>query len=381
MLPLNLYIHIPICKNKCPYCHFFSVKKNSINLNQYIKNLHKEFLHKQELFNLQKKTITSIYFGGGTPSLLNTEQIKSILENLKKSAKISPTVEITLEINPNHITTQKLQKFINIGVNRISFGIQTINSRLFTYHQRKNNLLHLNKLLKISENNNISYNLDFIYAWPEQNLKDLKKDLDFALNSKAQHLAFYELEIKPPTPIFFKQKKKPNIFPPENKIIKMRNLIEQTLKKENWEHYEISNWCKNKKYSQHNLNFWQNQEYLGLGLNASSYINQELIINNKDFTTYYQKKGSFHTEPLTKVENALQYIMKTLRFNQGLYFENLPQKIQKPISQFFKSLKPQYFKELSKEKVILSEKGWLKYDYLLSQINNIIYENISESKN
>src|SRR6056297_617624 len=131
MLPLNLYIHIPVCKNKCPYCHFFSVKKNSINLNQYIKNLHKEFLHKQKLFNLQKKTISSIYFGGGTPSLLNIRQIKSILENLKKSAQISPTVEITLEINPNYITTPKLQKFINIGINRISFGIQTINSHLF----------------------------------------------------------------------------------------------------------------------------------------------------------------------------------------------------------------------------------------------------------
>lgn len=373
---LNLYLHVPFCRQKCPYCHFFSIGEDQkkYNYDSYIKEMHKELVDKYRHFNLKEYKLNSIYFGGGTPSLLPASHIKYLLDLIHTLWEYDETLEITLESNPNYILPNYLDEIAKIGINRLSLGIQTINPKLQEFSGRHSSQKHLAEIIQKAKNLNLKTNLDFIYAWPQQNSKDLHMDLDFAQKQNPEHISFYELEIKDETPIQKLKENSPEIFPPENEIIKMREFLEKELAAANWEHYEISNWCRKASPSQHNLNFWQNEEYLGIGPSAASYLQNQLINNKAELHQYYNFDQQYEVIPLTNEENALQYLMRALRTNRGLDLKKLEKDLGEKLLKFGAQLNPELFLEQSSEKIILSEKGWLQYDHLVNEFSEIIYD-------
>lgn len=379
---LNLYLHVPFCRSKCPYCHFYSIGEDQkkYNYDNYIKEMHKEIVDKYRHFNLKEYKLNSIYFGGGTPSLLPAGHIQYLLDLIQSLWEYDEKLEITLESNPNYILPNYLEQITQIGINRLSLGIQTVNPKLQEFSGRHSNKKHLEEIIQKAKTLNLKINLDFIYAWPKETTEDLSVDLNFAQEQNPDHIAFYELEIKDDTQIQKLKKASPEIFPQENEIIKMRQYLEENFAKNNWEHYEISNWAKNNSYSQHNLNFWLNEEYLGIGPSAASYIQEKLINNKAEIHQYYNFQEQYEIIPLTNEENTLQYLIRALRINKGLDLNKIEKNLAEKLLKYSKKLNPDFFLENSSKKIILSEKGWLQYDNLLNEFSEIVYAYFSKNK-
>ena len=380
MKNLNIYIHIPFCTKKCPYCHFFSSEKR-FNAEYFLETLQKEVILKYKEFNLKNYKINSIYFGGGSPSLLSAEHFNFVLNLLNTLWEIPEDTEISIETNPAHLLPQYINAISKTKINRISFGIQSFQKKLSPYTNRNHNLGHIQELIKTAKNNNLKVNLDFIYALPEENLEDLKNDLEIIKGLDIDHISFYELEIHKNTEIYKLKKEKTELFPSEKNILEMHQLLTSDLKNADWEHYEISNWTKNKSYSQHNLNFWKNEDYIGFGPSADSKIQKQLIHNVEDFKKYYNLENFYQISPLTITENDLQYIMLGLRINTGIDLNKLNSEITNKFLKFNKNIPAENFTESNKKKIILSEIGFLKYNYFLEEYSNIVYDHYSKSEN
>jgi oxygen-independent coproporphyrinogen-3 oxidase len=344
-----------------------------------METMQKEIIYKYRKFNLKNYKINSIYFGGGSPSLLSAEHFNFVLNLLNTLWEIPEDIEISIETNPAHLLPQYINNLSKTAINRISFGIQSFQKKLSPYTNRNHSLDHIQELIETAKKNKLKVNLDFIYALPEENLEDLKNDLEIIKGLDIDHLSFYELEIHENTEIHKLRKEKAELFPSEEKILKMHELITTDLNDSYWEHYEISNWAKEKNYSQHNLNFWKNEDYIGFGPSADSKIQNQLIHNLEDLKSYYNLDNFYQISPLTNAENDLQYIMLGLRINTGIDLNKLDSKITKALLEFNEEIPRENFIQSDNEKIILSEKGFLKYNYFLEEYSNIIYDHYSEN--
>lgn len=270
---LSIYIHWPYCEKKCPYCDFNSHVSDSIKQvdwqRAYLTQIDERFS------KLGKVGIKSIFFGGGTPSLMNEGMVGAILEKIN-SYTINDIyqAEITLEANPSSVENKKLIGFKRAGVNRISVGIQSLQQKNLEFLGRKHNVLQAKEAIEIVQNNFSNYSLDFIYGLPNQSEEDWKKELQEILEIKTPHLSLYQLTIEKGTEFYSAFKKGLLANLNEEMAQKLMVITNSSLENKGFINYEISNFAKKGFESKHNLNYWQFGSYVGIGPGAHGRINK-----------------------------------------------------------------------------------------------------------
>ena len=370
----GIYIHIPFCKKFCHYCDFHK----SLNLKdkgRMIKALVKEM----ELENgfLESEQVETIYFGGGTPSVLDYEEIMIIFEGLYKYFKISKDAEITYETNPDDLTKQYLNKLVKTGINRLSIGLQSFSDRelrlLNRRHQSKTGI----KAVYDSKNagfENIS--VDLIYGIPEMSMETWENNLDIAFQMEINHISAYHLTIEPDT-VFSKYIKEGRIKIPEEDISieQFRVLIEKAGENK-FLHYEISNFCLDGFFSKHNTNYWKQVKYLGLGPSAHSYngkIRRWNVADNKMYMDSISKnKIPFEKEYLDNKKKYNEYILTSLRTIWGIDLKFLEENYSKEAMDYCKGLSKRFIDygmiKKKKDNLILTDQGKLIADNIISEL-------------
>ena len=313
----NLYIHIPFCNKICSYCDFCKMYYDSSLVNKYLVELEKEILS-----TYQGEVLDTIYIGGGTPSSLNLEELEKLFKITDKLNK-SSNLEFTIEGNFESTDYEKLKLYKKHGVNRLSFGLESINKDNLKFLNRTLDLEKIKEVIKTSRDlafNNI--NIDLIYAIPNEDLKVLETDLNYILELDIEHISTYSLIIEDNTILGIK--KIENIS--EDLDYEMYKLICNKLKESNYIHYEISNFSKEKHFSKHNLCYWNNSNYYGFGLGASSYIGNKRINNTRSINKYLEGNYIKDYEELTDKEKIEYEIILNLRKSDGISLSSFKNK-------------------------------------------------------
>ncbi|MBM3412938.1 MAG: radical SAM family heme chaperone HemW [Bacteroidetes bacterium] len=320
----GIYFHIPFCKQACHYCNFHFA--TSLRLKeQLVKSLEKEI--NLQAGYLQKQPIETIYFGGGTPSLLSITELENLLKAIQKVHSVDTTAEITLEVNPDDITVDQLKKWKDTGVNRLSIGIQSFNDTDLKWmnraHNAKQAMVALEHCLHYFEN----CTLDLIYGLPHMRAIDWKNNIDQALQLGVPHLSCYALTVESRTPLE-KQIKLAKKSPTDpDKQAAHFELLMDWMEQAGFRQYEISNFAKPGWESKHNQSYWQGKWYLGIGPSAHSFdgiSRQWNIANNANYIKAIEENTiPFEKEVLTTKQQTNEKIMTALRTDLGLKLSEL----------------------------------------------------------
>lgn len=294
-MEIGVYIHIPFCVKKCDYCDFISYPKKLEKQEEYVKKIIEEIEDNKNI--LKTNEITTIYIGGGTPSVIDPDLIKKILEKIYEISNIKNKnkIEITIEVNPGSTTKNNLQLYKKCGINRLSIGLQSTNDkilktigRIHNYQQFKNTY---NWATEIGFRN---INVDLMLGLPNQTITDLKESLEKLMNLKTvpNHISVYSLIVEEGTQIEKKIKEGKLKFPEEDEERKQYKYTKNYLELKGYNHYEISNFAKKGYESKHNIKCWEQQQYVGLGVSAHSYIEGIRYSNTCDLEDYLNKKST-----------------------------------------------------------------------------------------
>ena len=311
--PISLYIHIPWCLKKCGYCDFNSyVSTKIIPEKKYIEHVLKDF--EKDLPLINNREIHTIFIGGGTPSLFKGESIKKLIDGIKKRALVSNFAEISIEANPKKLEYRRFIHYKNSGINRFSLGIQTFNTNLLKKIERTYNLTEAVKAIKASKKINDNLNLDLMYGLPDQSLADVLLDLQYAIKYNPSHISWYNFSIEPNT-IFYSKKIK---LPSDDTIFKMLIEGDKLLKKSGYQKYEISSYSKINYQCQHNLNYWNFGDYIGIGCGSHGKITQkngQIIRTLKNKNIYDFLNGNYLNSIYTVPEKdkTFEYFMNVFR--------------------------------------------------------------------
>lgn len=321
-LPLSLYIHIPWCVKKCPYCDFNShAAPQSLPEQLYISALLQEL--ESHLPLIQQRPITSIFFGGGTPSLFSAVAIEQILKGVEKLTPFASDIEITLEANPGTIDESHFHGFRTAGINRLSIGIQSLqNDKLKTLGRihDADNALRAVKIAKESGFDN--FNIDIMYGLPQQSLADALYDMNTALCLEPTHFSWYQLTLEPNT-LFHHQKP---TLPSDELIWEMQMAGQSRLAEAGFQQYEVSAYATPNKQCRHNLNYWQFGDYLGIGAGAHSKMtnlqtNEVLrfaqVKNPRDYLIA-EKRLTWQPQVVAKDALAFEFMLNALRLTDGV---------------------------------------------------------------
>ena len=276
MKPLSLYLHIPFCQHRCAYCDFNTYTSVGALQEQYVHALEQELLQVAALADRagEKRPFHTLFFGGGTPSLLSLSQLQRVLERVQKTFGLAPNAEITLEANPDTLDRGYLEGLQKIGINRISMGVQSALAEELALLERTHDFARVIDMVseaRIVGFDNLS--LDLIYGLPGQSLSSWAKSLEAVLQLAPDHMSLYCLTIEPGTPMHRWLANGRIVKPDSDQAAEQYQLACQVLAEHGFEHYEISNWALPKRECRHNLTYWRNQEYLGLGAGAHGQAN------------------------------------------------------------------------------------------------------------
>ena len=330
--PLSLYIHLPWCLKKCPYCDFNSheVPASGFEEKLYINALINDL--KFELNRIEGRKIVSIFFGGGTPSLFLPESIEQLLNSIQAQLNFDLDIEITLEANPGAVEAKKFHEYKAMGINRLSLGIQSFNDQSLTLLGRIHNANEAKKAIELSREAGFeNFNLDLMFGLPNQKIDDVLTDLKQAVDYSPTHISWYQLTIEPNT-IFGS---KPPKLPSDDVIWSMQEKGQVFLKKNDFEQYEVSAYAKDNYRSIHNINYWQFGDYLGIGAGShgkiTSIINSQIerYVRHKIPARYIElvdlKNSITEKKVLETKEVPLEFMMNALRLTDGvtenLFFE------------------------------------------------------------
>lgn len=320
----GIYIHIPFCRQACHYCNFHFATSLHYK-DQLITALVKEIeLQKDYLHN---EVIETIYFGGGTPSLLNVEELVLIIDKIQATFSVLPDAEITLETNPDDITDQKLTGWKEMGINRLSIGIQSFFDEDLQWMNRAHHASQAAESLQSARKHFDNITIDLIYGTPQLTNEKWKQNVDTAIALNIPHLSCYALTVEPKTPLhkMIQQHKVEDVNPDAQS--EQFLLLMQWLEEAGYEHYEISNFAKPGCRSHHNSSYWQGKKYLGLGPSAHSFDGNSRQWNIANNNTYIESINNsavpFEKEELTPLQKLNEYIMTSLRTMEGISFETL----------------------------------------------------------
>lgn len=326
LLAKFVYIHVPFCRNICSYCDFPKVKCHNQWINQYLVALKSEIKTRY-----QKELVETIYFGGGTPSALSVEQLNELL-SLIKLFKTTPDVEITIEANVADLTKDKIALLTKHRVNRVSIGVQTLDPQLLKLLNRQHTYEELTTAVTLLNEVGLSnYSFDLMYALPGQTIASLKNDLVKLVSLKPAHISAYSLIIEPHTKLYLNHQ-----HPIDEDLDRgMYDFIRIYLKGRGFSQYEISNYCKEGYQSQHNINYWQNGNYYGFGLGATSKLNHALITNTKSINYYLAREYNQQIEPLSESAEMELTLILGLRMRQGVNDNHFYQQFKQHIANLF----------------------------------------------
>ena len=363
---LGIYIHIPFCKKKCYYCDFISFATNQNKVEEYFEAIEKEI----DAYDFSKYKITTIYIGGGTPSYVDCSYICRIINKLKQKIEMETKlnfkdIEVTIEVNPGTVDREKIRRYVEIGINRISIGLQAVQDRLLKEIGRIHTFKEFLDSYRIIEEEGMkNINVDLMLGLPNQTILDLKESVEQIIKLDPSHISVYSLIVEEGTVISKLLDNGTLELPSEDLERDMYWYVKNKLELNGYNHYEISNFAKKGKESKHNMNCWNQKEYIGLGLAAHSYLNStrysnvetidEYIENMKkirDAEMEIEKEDSLYEihEKQKKLDKEKEYMIIGLRKIDGIEINKFKEKfVDNPIFLFRKELD-----KLTKEELIV----------------------------
>lgn len=380
---LGIYIHIPFCKQKCYYCDFVSFSNKEEYIEKYVETVKREI----DSYDLSNYNITTIYIGGGTPSRIPSEKIQEILEIIKQEISANQTkwedIEITIELNPGTVDEEKIKKYKEIGINRLSIGLQSTNNKLLkeigrihTFEDFKNTY----NLVKEVGFENI--NVDLMIGLPNQTISDVKDSLNEIIKLNPTHVSVYSLIVEENTKMEQLINNKELQLPDEELERQMYWYVKNILELNGYNHYEISNFAKKGKESKHNLNCWEQKEYIGLGLAAYSYLNGVRYGNTSNIEEYINVQDFFNRSELeasgirivdevqSLEDKRKEYMLLGLRKIEGVSIQKFKEKfVENPIFLFRKELE-----KLVNEELIAIDGDCIRLTNKGLDLANIVWE-------
>lgn len=325
---VGLYLHIPFCQKKCHYCDFLTFVNRDDTIHEYVNYLIKEI----QLYKDHDYSVDTIYFGGGTPSHIDADYIAEIMQAIDQNFNILPECEISIEMNPESVSREKLTAYVTAGLNRFSMGVQSFDDQVLKLMGRLHNRQSvLEKIDLMAELEVGKFGIDLMFANPRQSLEVLKEDLAIAARLPVNHISYYSLMIKDNTPFHrWIQTGQIKLVDDETERY-MYHLIQEKLTAHGFHQYEISNFAKKGAESRHNKKYWTLEDYIGLGLGSSSNIGLERSVNQPSFKKYFDMidKGKLpvqSSEKLSGEEREKEYIMLHLRLLQGFDIDEINQR-------------------------------------------------------
>ena len=354
-----IYIHIPFCKKKCDYCDFLSAPAGDETIKKYVDALLKEISHHGSKYGKkgENRNIETIFFGGGTPSILKSNQIKAIMEKLKDEFNIEETAEITMECNPGTADENKLIAIKNSGVNRLSIGLQTTNDnelkaigRIHTYEE----FLHIFNTARECGFENI--NIDLMSALPNQTMDSYKETLEKIVKLRPEHISAYSLILEEGTPLYdrieaLNKAHQANGLPDEDEERGMYYLTKEILEDNGYERYEISNYALKNYECRHNIAYWIRKDYIGMGLGAASCIDNVRMKNISSLKKYLElNEGDNYleaseTEVLTKEDKMAEFMFLGLRLTKGISTKEFEEQFGEKFDTIYGSVTEKHIKD------------------------------------
>lgn len=375
MEELGIYIHIPFCKQKCFYCDFCSFANKNEMQGKYVETVINEI---KNITHKEKYTVTTIYLGGGTPSILNPNYIKNILQEIKSSFEILDDAEITIEINPGTVNEEKLKRYKEYGINRLSIGLQSANDkilknigRIHDYKQFEETFFYARKCgFK-------NINVDLMIGLPTQAIEDVKQTLEKIIQKNPEHISVYSLIIEEGTIIEKLINENKSQLPDEETERIMYWTVVNELKENGYNQYEISNFSKKTYESKHNTNCWKQKQYIGLGTSAHSYLNKKRYSNTNNIEEYIKniqennisKNITIHEEQ-TEESTMNEYMLLGLRMIQGININEFKQKFKIDPTIKYKEI----LEKLQKENLIQITETSIKLTKQGIDFGNIVWE-------
>lgn len=342
MKKLGIYIHIPFCRKKCNYCDFYSIKWNVELEKKYVESVINEIKsYKYKTYG--RYVADTVYFGGGTPTIINHDNMKAILDNISGLIEIDKNAEISIEANPNTLTAENLKAYKEIGINRLSIGVQSLNNEILKKIGRIHNSNEaLEAIGKAKEAGFGNINADVMFNIPGQTVKDVEDTLSEIIETGVGHISFYSLKLEKGTPMYVMEKSDEIVMPDEETEREMYYAGRRVMEKNHIFQYEISNFAKRNHECKHNLKYWNQEEYIGLGPSAHSFLNNIRYSNPCDLNLYCQNSsfGKFDRiihEELSQEDLVTEYIMLRLRLTEGLNTGDFEKKFKLNFNEKYKN--------------------------------------------
>ena len=365
MNPLSLYIHIPFCVKKCNYCDFLSFKSDDESIEKYLNALQKEINSYQKL--AKNYLVNTIFIGGGTPSIIDEEDMASLFQTVKQIFQIDKRAEITIEVNPGTVTKDKLLNYRTNGINRLSIGLQSTKEELLKDLGRIHSYSKFLETYTMARNVGFdNINIDLIFGLPKQTIIDWNDTLDEVISIQPEHISCYSLIVEENT-MYYKEFEEGNlILPSEETEREMYYNAVDILEKAGYYQYEISNFAKNNYICKHNLVYWIGKEYLGIGLGASSYIDKYRFKNADMIENYCENSHDYNLIRkdinYINIERQIEeYMFLGLRLTKGISKNEFQQKFDKSIEEIFekelKKLETEGLINNTEDNIRLTKKG------------------------
>lgn len=376
MKKLGIYIHIPFCSKKCNYCDFYSVNWNDEAENKYTEAVLNEIKGYKDKLKVGY-TVDTIFFGGGTPTIINPASLHRIMEGLSEILEIDKYSEISMEANPNTLTAEKLREYREIGINRLSIGIQSLNDEIL----KKIGRIHSSReaLEAVDRAKNIGFeniNTDIMFNIPGQTIDDIEDTLTKIIEKDIKHISFYSLKLEKGTPMYTMEKNNKIIMPDEEYERDMYYAGRDVMEERRLFQYEISNFAREGFECRHNLKYWNQEEYIGLGPSSHSFLNNVRYSNPSDLAVYCERgmRNSLERIILEELDNddlAFEYIMLRLRLTEGLNLKDFNNKFSADFNEMYSSQISYLIKnsllELKDDNIRLTKKGMDISNYVIEE--------------
>ncbi len=369
----GIYIHIPFCKTRCIYCDFFSTTEES-KVDAFADALCREIVLRKEEIN---EPISTIYFGGGTPSQLQQKYFLQIFNSIKSNFRIESDAEITIEANPDDLSTDYIEILTTMPFNRLSVGIQSFNDNDLKFLNRRHSAQKAVDVVKLCQHagfDNIS--IDLMYGIPDQSMEVWKNNLQKAIELNVQHISAYHLIYEEQTRLYSLLEANKIVPISDELSVEMFSTLISTLTAHGFEHYEISNFARDKMYSKHNTSYWQNKNYIGLGPSAHSYNGKNRSWNRSSLNEYLEINNGIipesEIEYLTKYQQYNEFILTGLRTVWGVNLVTLKNSFGYELYDFCLTNAEKLIRHdllyIKNDSLILTQKGIFISDGIMSDL-------------